>query len=88
MGHKTPQTFLVLLLLTMLSVSLTFSAMEKNIRISTDKTDLVLQVGDNGRLYQVYLGDRLTTDADFRHFNWKKCRPLPVMVRASLATTL
>ncbi len=61
----------ILLLLTMLSVSLTFSAMEKNIRISTDRTDLVLQVGDNGRLYQVYLGDRLATDADFRHFNWK-----------------
>ena len=28
----------------------------KNIRISTDETDLVLQVAPNGRLYQVYFG--------------------------------
>ena len=43
----------------------------KNIRVSTDNIDLVLQVGDNHRLYQVYLGNKLATDADFSHFNWK-----------------
>ena len=31
------------------------AAENKTIRISTDNTDLVLQVGDNGRLYQTYL---------------------------------
>ena len=34
----------------------------KQIRISTDRTDLVLQVGDNGRLYQSYFGERLLND--------------------------
>lgn len=33
------------------------------VRISTDETDLILQVGDNGRLYQKYLGPKLM-DAD------------------------
>ena len=52
-------------------MSLAITAAEKNIRISTDNIDLVLQVGDNGRLYQVYLGDRLASEADFHHFDWK-----------------
>lgn len=42
----------------------------RNIRISTDNIDLVLQVGDNHRLYQVYLGERLASEADFQHFDW------------------
>ena len=32
---------------------------QKTIRVSTDKTDLVMQVSPKGRLYQVYLGDLL-----------------------------
>lgn len=36
-----------------------FAAGEKRIRIQTDKTDLVLQVGDDGRLRQTYLGASL-----------------------------
>ncbi len=43
----------------------------QNIRISTDNIDLVLQVGDNHRLYQVYLGEKLSSDASFSHFDWK-----------------
>ena len=35
------------------------AAEEKIIRISTDNTDLVLQVAENGRLYQTYLGEKL-----------------------------
>ena len=35
-------------------------AQEKSvIQISTDNTDLILQVAPNGRLYQAYLGDKL-----------------------------
>ena len=43
---------------------------KKVIRISTDQTDLVLQVGDNGRLYQTYLGERLLNDNDIQNFSW------------------
>lgn len=35
------------------------TAEQQVIRISTDKTDLVLQVAPNGRLYQTYLGEKL-----------------------------
>ena len=61
---------LSILCLFLLALS-TQAADNKNIRISTDNIDLVLQVGDNNRLYQVYLGDKLATDADFNHFSWK-----------------
>lgn len=40
------------------------------IPISTNETDLVLQVGDNGRLYQTYLGHRLSNRSDLKQFNW------------------
>lgn len=43
---------------------------KKVIRISTDQTDLLLQVGDNGRLYQTYLGEKLLNDADLQNFSW------------------
>ena len=43
----------------------------QNIRISTDAIDLVLQVAENNRLYQVYLGEKLSSDASFSHFDWK-----------------
>lgn len=42
----------------------------KVIRISTDNTDLILQVGDNGRLYQTYLGEKLLNEADIHQFKW------------------
>lgn len=34
------------------------------IRISTGRTDLIFRVGNNGRLYQSYLGAKLLNDAD------------------------
>ena len=46
------------------------AAENKTIRISTDNTDLVLQVGDNGRLYQTYLGERLLHEQDLNNFSW------------------
>ena len=62
------------LLLTPLILTLNMQAADKqHIRISTDNIDLVLQVGDNGRLYQVYFGDKLdaAAEADFSHFDWR-----------------
>ena len=35
-----------------------------NISVTTDHTQLVLQVKDNGRLYQTYLGERLSADSN------------------------
>ena len=44
------------LLLSALQVG---AAEKKVFRISTEQTDLIFQVGDNGRLYQTYLGKKL-----------------------------
>ena len=35
-----------------------------NIVVSTDNTQLILQVKENGRLYQTYLGERLADGTD------------------------
>ena len=43
---------------------------QKTIRVSTDKTDLLMQVSPKGRLYQVYLGDKLKTPSDYNHLKW------------------
>ena len=57
-------------LLAILTMAYAYAAEKKVIRISTDNTDLVLQVGDNGRLYQTYFGERLLHDADLQNFTW------------------
>jgi alpha-galactosidase len=62
-------------LFTLLSILLAamgaYAGGKQHIRISTNDIDLILQVADNHRLYQVYLGDRLASAADFDHFDWK-----------------
>ena len=40
------------------------------IRVSTEKTDLVMKVSPKGRLYQVYLGDKLQNPADYDNLKW------------------
>ena len=40
------------------------AAAETNISIATDHIQLVLKVKDNGRLYQTYLGERLSAQTD------------------------
>ena len=37
------------------------------IKIETGQTSLIYQVGDNGRLYQKYLGKRLNHDSDIQY---------------------
>ena len=44
----------------------------KIIPVLTDNTALVLRVGDNGRLYQTYLGARLDDSADYAHMPWNR----------------
>lgn len=43
---------------------------KKIIRISTDRTDLVLQVAENGRLYQSYFGEKLLNETDLQELGW------------------
>lgn len=59
------------LIIMLLCVLCTEAADVKNIRISTDATDLILQVSPSGQLYQVYLGDRLASEQDFGKLDWK-----------------
>ena len=47
------------------------AAGKQNIRISTNNIDLVLQVAENNRLYQVYFGEKISSDDSFGHFDWK-----------------
>lgn len=44
----------------------------KIIRISTDNTDLVLKVGDNGRLYQTYFGPKLLDENELASLSWNQ----------------
>ena len=52
------------------SLVYTHAEEKETIRISTDNTDLVLQVGENGRLYQTYLGEKLLHQQDLQNFRW------------------
>ena len=54
----------VLMVAALLSASA--SATEKPvIEINTDNTSLVFRVADNGRLYQVYYGERLCNPSEY-----------------------
>ncbi len=58
-------------LLSFMAMLATTMSAQQMIRISTEKTDLIMQVAPNGRLYQTYLGDRLQNDADLQHLQWQ-----------------
>lgn len=46
---------------------------ERNIiRIATDNTDLVLEVGPNKRVYQTYLGPKLMHESDLHNLSWSR----------------
>ena len=45
---------------------------KKIIRIATDNTDLVLEVGPNNRLYQTYLGPKLRHEEDLSNLSWSQ----------------
>lgn len=54
-----------------MAVSLASATMNaQTVRVSTDKTDLVMKVSPKGRLYQVYLGDKLNNAADYDRITW------------------
>ena len=43
---------------------------QKTIRVAAGKTDLVMQVSPKGRLYQVYLGEKLQNATDYDQLKW------------------
>lgn len=61
---------LLVTLFAFASLTYAHAAEKETIRISTDNTDLVLQVGENGRLYQTYLGEKLLHQQDLQNFRW------------------
>lgn len=61
---------LVLTAVSLLAITTLNASDMKQIRISTDRTDLVLQVAENGRLYQSYFGEKLLNEADLKELGW------------------
>lgn len=61
---------LVIILLMSLVIPYVRAAEQKTIRISTDQTDLILQVAENGRLYQTYFGQKLLHEQDLSNLHW------------------
>lgn len=60
----------VIFLLCFLCISSVLRAVDKPvIKIETDRTSLIYQVGDNGRLYQCYLGKKLNHSSDLGHLS-------------------
>ena len=58
----------LLFLICFLCISFMLKAADKPvIKISTENVDLIYRVGDNGRLYQSYLGKRLNHATDIAH---------------------
>lgn len=61
---------LLVIIFALLAVARTDAADKKIVRISTDNTDLVLQVAENGRLYQTYFGEKLLHEQDLQNLRF------------------
>ena len=59
----------ILAIIAFCQMSVVVSA-QKTICVSTEKTDLVMQVSPKGRLYQVYLGDKLKNPSEYDNLRW------------------
>ncbi len=59
-----------IILITAMCMTSVMTFAQKVIRVSTDKTDLVMKVSPKGRLYQVYLGDKFVNPADYDNLKW------------------
>lgn len=56
-------------LLLILCFTVLLGANAQTIRVSTSATDLIYKVGQNGRVYQAYLGSKLTSLQDIEHLD-------------------
>jgi alpha-galactosidase len=58
----------ILILLIVLSCWATYIEAQTFVRISTDRTDFIYKVNDKtGRIYQVYLGEKLRDDSEYKN---------------------
>lgn len=57
----------IILLCLLMVVGIIRANDTKIIQIGTDNTSLIYRVGENGRLYQTYLGQKLKFDSDMQH---------------------
>ena len=57
----------IILLCLLMVVGMIKANDTKIIQIGTDNTSLIYRVGENGRLYQSYLGQKLKFDSDLQH---------------------
>lgn len=64
-----------LIALLVFSGGLKAQEQQPTIRIATNETDLILKVAPNGRLYQVYLGEKLQVDSDIEKLPYYLKRP-------------
>ena len=58
-------------LFLLLAAQVAHAVNDSIIRISTRHLDLVLQVAENARLYQTYLGDKLLHEEDLNRLKWQ-----------------
>jgi alpha-galactosidase len=59
-----------IIILSLFFSIITIAQNKKTINICTDKTELILQVSPQNRLYQVYLGDKLLMPSDADNMSW------------------
>ncbi|MDR2921294.1 MAG: alpha-galactosidase [Tannerella sp.] len=57
----------IILLCLLMTIGIIRANNTKTIQIGTDNTSLIYRVGDNGRLYQTYLGQKLKFDSDLAY---------------------
>lgn len=62
-------------LLFLIATFMNANAQQTTIKISTNETDLILKTAPNGRLYQVYLGEKLLEESDVQLLNPYLKRP-------------
>ena len=58
-----------LMLIAAMCMTSVMTFAQKTVRVSTDKTDLVMKVSPKGRLYQVYLGDKMLSMLISKYFD-------------------
>jgi len=62
---------ITILIVILLMATFSIKANPVTIKISTNETDLILQTAENGRLFQLYLGEKLNNSNDIDHLKLK-----------------
>ena len=69
------RNYIVSILISMACICLSSAASRQQIlRISTDRLDLIMEVADDNRLYQIYFGEHLTDTTDMAWIGRPVCK--------------